>query len=236
MLKYYFYFYYFEGLIMWAPIAGYEGLYEMDKNKNVRNVKTWRIMPVNSHTVTLCKQGKSKRVKVNALQQGKTPPPIPAAQTPNRIENMRAHFGPWAQPNTAQLIGNAGEHLTCFELSKRGIRCAANVMESAPYDVIADFGQGELFTVQVKSCASAIIEGNGANPSYVFTFDKLKLAAVDLLAFVAIDAQKVCFMPSKFLTTKSKRFSAISFVDMADRTSNENLIKLYESYKTQSKF
>jgi hypothetical protein len=215
---------------MWTPIAGYEGLYEIDENKTVRNVKTWRTMPVNSNAVTLCKQGKSKRVKVNALQQGKTSPPLPAAQTPNRIENMRTHFGPWATPNTTTLIGDAGEHLTCFELAKRGIRCATNVMEGAPYDVIADFGQGKLFTVQVKSCASAVLSGNGTNPSYMFTFDNLKLPAVDLLAFAALDIQKVCFMPSKFSNTKSKRFSAISFADIADHTSDENLIKLYESY------
>ena len=223
---------------MWLPIAGFENIYEINDKREVRRAATHRLIPVKSNKVTLCKNGVPQAVKVSDLTPGKisdlNPVKILTASEPkkpsvDRLKSTEANFGPWAANNTTILIGDAGEHLACYELAKRGIRCTNNVIEGAPYDIIGDFGSGKLFTVQVKSCSAPVASGNAITPAYNFRFPYLDVLAVDLLAFVALDVKAVYFTFLKDLPRSDKRFTERGFYDLANQTTTETLLKLYKS-------
>ena len=61
------FFIFIQVFAMYAPIAGYEGLYELSTECRVRNARTTRLIPVKSGRVTLSKYGEPAAVLVRDL-------------------------------------------------------------------------------------------------------------------------------------------------------------------------
>lgn len=222
---------------MWRPIEGYEGLYEIDDSRTVRNFRTQRVLPVKSHRVTLCAKGVVQTRLVRDLRPTDTTPAQATSKKPPSRSNLlpasRLHHGPWATAakSITTLIGDAGEHLVAFELAKRGIRSATGVLEGAPYDVIADFGGGLFFTVQVKTTSCAGVFGHAATPAYCFTQLPTDFKAIDLFAFVALDRRRAIFELAGSKATTSRRFSIHTFDQESDESIDRVLLHLYNRMK-----
>ncbi len=92
-----------------------------------------------------------------------------------------------------KMIGQAGEHLVCAELSASQINCS-RADESCPYDIILDYGQ--LAKIQVKtsnysesphSIKFTVSRRNSVNRCY----DKKD---IDLFALVWLDEKKIAWL------------------------------------------
>lgn len=214
---------------MWLPLADYEGIYEIDENNTVRRVQSLRVLPVKSGHIILSKHGQPQRIRVTSLKPNNkyVPETIQSTAQLSRYESAQIEFGPWAPKNVSVLIGDAGQHLACYELARRGIRCATNVLEGAPYDVIGDFGSGRLFTVQVKSCASPVMQGNSITPGYHFRFADCDRKAIDLFAFVALDRKLTMFVRNNDKQTKNKLISEHEFIQTAETVTRKTLLDFY---------
>jgi hypothetical protein len=95
----------------------------------------------------------------------------------------------------SQRIGHIAEHYVCYDLSRRGIRVALSPFEQAPYDIIADY-HGTIFTVQVKGTQKPNMKINGQGrgyPVYLFKFSDNLTPRCDILAYVALDTEKICY-------------------------------------------
>lgn len=87
--------------------------------------------------------------------------------------------------------GSIAEAFVCYDMAKYGIRVAASPFENAPYDLIAEHNGG-FVKVQVKSTAKIAKEN-----SYVFNMGKSPLSKSDLIAYVALDKNIVCYRRPK---------------------------------------
>jgi hypothetical protein len=207
------FFIFIQVFAMYAPIAGYEGLYELSTEGRVRNARTTRLIPVKSGRVTLSKYGEPAAVLVRDL----TPSVIaaPAAALPSKTSRNAAaslRYGPWA--NTKHVPGHngaAGEHLVCALLERCGIFALRPPYATAEYDVIGDFGRGHFFTVQVKATSCAAATRRGDTPAYVFAGLPANQDACDAYAFVALDTLKVVFVLASECAQEAKRFMVVDF-------------------------
>ena len=93
-----------------------------------------------------------------------------------------------------KMIGQAGEHLVCSELSANQINCS-RADESCPYDIILDYGQ--LAKVQVKtsnyspapsSIKFTVSRRNSINRCY-------ESKDIDLFALVWLDSKLIAWLP-----------------------------------------
>jgi hypothetical protein len=143
------------------------------------------------------------------------------------------HHGIWSpdRPATLKLIGDAGEHLVAYELTKRGVRSATGVLEGAPYDIVADFGHGLFFTVQVKTTAAPKAYGRTITPAYEFTCLPADRTAIDIFAFVALDKSKVLFKLACEHPRSTLRLSPLSFGAESDASIDAVLLDLYNRMK-----
>lgn len=100
---------------------------------------------------------------------------------------------------TARAIcGHAAEHFVCYDLARRGLSAVSNPFEGAPYDIIADY-KGHLLRIQVKGTAEAYVADRvqGSKKwtvnAYQYHVKKDQLVVSDIVAFVAMDIQKVIY-------------------------------------------
>jgi hypothetical protein len=199
---------------MYAPIVGYEGLYEMSAEGRVRNARTYRIMPVKSGRVTLSKQGLPAAVLVGELAVSTAA--VPAALTlpplTSRLDAARSFYGAWANSgHVAKHNGAAGEYLVCAALEQHGVSAALPAVNTAEYDFIGDFGRGNFFTIQVKSTSCATEARPGDTPAYRFRGLPANPDACDVYAFVALDTGKVVFMLAQKFSQGGKNFKRVHF-------------------------
>jgi len=105
--------------------------------------------------------------------------------------------------NDNQLIGLAGQYLTCCDLITKGF-IAYPVAEGLPYDLILD-GKDCLLKIQVKTCWQPVSRYNEPkkNKCYVFNFQhgrgkyvkgRYSGDEVDIFALVALDIRKVGYI------------------------------------------
>jgi hypothetical protein len=105
--------------------------------------------------------------------------------------------------NDHQMIGLAGQYLTCCDLITKGL-IAYPVAEGLPYDIVID-GIDKFLKVQVKICWQPVPrKGEPAvNKSYTFNFQhgrgKYKIGTyskdeADIFALVALDIRKVGYV------------------------------------------
>jgi hypothetical protein len=105
--------------------------------------------------------------------------------------------------NDHQMIGLAGQYLTCCDLITKGL-VAYPVAEGLPYDLVID-GINNFLKVQVKTCwQSASRKGEpSVNKIYTFNFQhgrgKYKIGRygkdeADIFALVALDIRKVGYV------------------------------------------
>jgi Holliday junction resolvase-like predicted endonuclease len=96
------------------------------------------------------------------------------------------------------MSGHAAEHFVCYDLARRGLSAVSNPFEGGPYDIIADL-RGELIRIQVKSTAEAYVaervSGNKkwSVNAYQFHVKKTQLIHSDIVAFVAMDIEKIIY-------------------------------------------
>lgn len=213
----------------WLSIQGYEGLYEISGDK-VRNSKTQRDIPTRSGHVIISKMGVPARVKVKDMV-GVTYAPPPAHLQIVRghhdaNEKIRAYAWWDATKPTHVFLGDAGEILVCAELLLRGIRATFNPMAGAPYDVIGDFGEGQIFTVQVKTTSGPATSKGSRTSTYRFSSNESSRIASNIFAFVAMDTKKVVFELTEDFRA-SRTFTIELFNKKAETSIDTVLCKLY---------
>lgn len=214
---------------MFKPIAGYEGLYELSQEGQVRNARTTRLIPVKSGRVTLSKHGTPAAVLVRDLLPSDIA--VPAASLTLKISRLEAAgrlYGPWANHNGVRKhTGAVGEYLVCAVLERCGISAVLPSCNTPEYDVIGDFGRGHFFTVQVKttSCAAAARQGN--TPAYLFSGLPINQGACDAYAFVALDTFKVVFVLASECAQEAKSFMVVDFETKALTSVQSVLAALY---------
>ena len=218
---------------MYAPIAGYEGLYEISPESRVRNARTARSIPVKSGRVTLSKNGLPTSISVKDLKPSyATLPVAPAAVKTSRHAAACDNYGPWA--NTAHVpahTGAAGENLVCALLEQHGVFASRPPYATADYDIVGDFGRGHFFTVQVKTTACATEGRVGDTPAYKFSGLPEVRDACDIFAFVALDTFKVVFELARVVYAVSRSFMSVDFDAKASESIKNVLQKLYAEQK-----
>lgn len=97
------------------------------------------------------------------------------------------------------VCGHAAQHFVCYDLSVRGLHVFNNPFEHSPYDIIADY-KGRLLRVQVKGTAAPYVaersqegKSNWTVNAYQFHISEEQLKVCDLIAFVALDIQKIVY-------------------------------------------
>tara|TARA_R110000851_G_scaffold77117_1_gene169630 strand:- start:467 stop:1156 length:690 start_codon:yes stop_codon:yes gene_type:complete len=116
---------------------------------------------------------------------------------------IRKYNDPMDNINDMQ-IGKAGEYLVCADLILNGF-IAYPSEQGLPYDVVMDYG-GNLVKVQVKSTRKAknIPQRKTSIPAYIFHIGnngksnsrkKYKKDQVELFALVALDTNKIAYLP-----------------------------------------
>lgn len=225
----------------WMSIVGYEGLYEMTSDKQFRNARTHRPIPVKSgDVVCFSKSGVPKSEKVQNLigteviQQKEY---LNSKAESNKPTVTMKSYPWWVETSsTASFIGDAGETMVCSELLLRGIKATYNPMAGSPYDIIGDFGGGNLFKIQVKSASGfAAAGGQRRSPLYKFSMNGKSYLSCDIFAYVVIDSKKIVFElgtnkppTQNFNTDVFDRLSKTSIDDILhklytkDITDNEN--------------
>lgn len=205
---------------MWFPIQGYEGLYEVHVSGGVRNSRSKRLLSPISGKYALSKDGIPSRVSPATVRESI---PVEALAAPVELpewligeEDETSKYSPlfpWKNPNVS-IAGYAGEYLVCYELCMRGVICAMNTIPNAPYDIIGDFGKGELFKIQVKTNIKPKVKENKypAEVGYSFADIGKVREQCDVFAFVALDRQLVLFEIADNSTTNGRVFSVNSFV------------------------
>lgn len=121
--------------------------------------------------------------------------------------------------------GSIAEAFVCYDMAKYGIRVAASPFENAPYDLIAEHNGG-FIKVQVKSTAK-IAKHN----SYCFNVGNTPLGTSDLIAYVALDENIVCYRNPKNIKGKSGK-QWISQNTMLE-LSNTDLLDLFGGLKLE---
>jgi hypothetical protein len=217
----------------WMSIVGYEGLYEITYDKQFRNARTQRTIPVKSgNVVCFSKDGIPKVEKIRNLIGT-------AVIKPKEYLNIKAKSNkptitmksyPWwvDTSSTTSFIGDAGETMVCSELLLRGIKATYNPMAGSPYDIIGDFAGGNLFKIQVKSVSGATASTGQRRRSavYKFSMNGKSYLSCDIFAYVAIDSKKIVF---ELGTNKppTQTFNTDVF-DRLSKTSIDNILhKLY---------
>jgi len=215
----------------WLTVRGYEGLYEVSDTHIVRNSRNQRIIPAKSGRVTLCKDGLPYRVKVVDIVGVEYVDPKPASLTVvrgyNNI-NERIKAFPWWNPSNspAPFLGDAGETLVCSELLTRGIRATFNPMSGSPYDVIADFGNGQIFAIQVKTTSGVATITGGKTATYRFSSSEGSRVSCSIFAFVAMDIKAIVFELTEDFR-QSRTFSVDLFKRKAETSIDDCLCTLY---------
>lgn len=214
----------------WASIKGYEGLYDVSLSGDVRNARSQRIIPFKSGKVTVCKNGVPERLALRDITPVPIVKPEPLTQVTKEFSgpNSRIKAFPWwnEKRSSAPYLGDAGETMVCSELLVRGIRATFNPMAGSPYDVIGDFGDGQLFTIQVKS-TSGLCRGPQARTStYRFSSPENAKVSCDIYAFVALDTKKIVFVLVDDVFSH-RTYSEPLFNRLAETSIDDSLLRLY---------
>ena len=213
----------------WLSIRGYEGLYEISGNR-VRNSRTQRYIPAKSGHVTISKNGSPARVRVEDL----VGVAYEAPATHLRIvrghhdanEKIRAYAWWDTTKPTHTYLGDAGETMVCAELLLRGVRATFNPMAGAPYDVIGDFGEGQIFTVQVKTTSGPATSKGSRTSAYRFGSNESSRISSSIFAFVAMDTKRVVFELTEDFRA-SRTFTIELFNKKAETSIDAVLCEIY---------
>ncbi|HDU2896787.1 TPA: hypothetical protein ACPY9W_004570 [Klebsiella aerogenes] len=104
-------------------------------------------------------------------------------------------------------IGRTGEFFTLFALAKQGFQCCLSA-QMLPYDIVVDVGDMVL-RGQVKS---TLRHGDFGKSRSVYRFsmrcgkgskNPREISCTDFYAFVAIEDEKIAFIPSPLLESKN---------------------------------
>lgn len=217
--------------MQWFEIVGFEGLYEISETNEVRNCRTFRIINPNSNARYLSKNGIAMRVKNNELVKGNISKACAILSRKTEKKEQQKQTFSWGNENELSIMtGDAGEHFVCFELLTRNIRATCNVMSNATYDIIGDFGNGLLFTIQVKTRANRSMNHN--TEAYEFTHIGKSKKSCDIVALVALDTRKVVFLTyDKISTYGNKSIPKTIFDHLAESSIDLELEALYNRIK-----
>jgi len=217
----------------WFSIQGFQKLYEVSESGDVRNARSHRLIPRKSGAYTLCVNGVPIRIKASDIQpveHSEPEGPIHIIRTHNTtLEKIQAY--PWWTQGASyhSYLGDAGESLVCVELLVRGIKAACNIMAGAPYDIVADFGRGIVFTIQVKTTSGPCSSKNSRTPGYRFSSTANSKNACDIFAYVAMDNRRVVFeMADRLTDSHSRGFSVDDFNRRSITSLDEVLLKMYD--------
>lgn len=217
--------------MQWFEIVGFEGLYEISEANEVRNCRTYRIINPNSNARYLSKNGVAMRVKNSELVKGNISKASAIVSRKTEAKEQQKQTFSWGNINeTSIMTGDAGEHFVCFELLTRNIRAACNVMPNASYDVLGDFGNGLLFTIQVKT--RAYNTTNNSTDAYLFSDINSSRKSCDIVALVALDIRKTIFLSyDKIPTCGTKSIPKNTFYNLAETSIDAELETLYNRIK-----
>ena len=217
---------------MWIGVFGYESLYEINtESKIIRRKSSGREVVVNSGGVMLSKNGESKRllykdVIANSITEERVEREKEKSKECDALFPVLDMFeNGWKNDGAIGLLrGDLGEHLVCVELLSRGIRCGMNVFQGAPYDVVGDFGNGNIFKVQVKSRTGK----RNRNGSYDFGCEIAQLAVCDVMAHVGLDIRTVLFCLTSEIKSASLRANRAKLRALADGSIDRVLDALHK--------
>ena len=217
--------------MQWFELVGFEGLYEISDTNEVRNCRTFRIINANSNARYLSKNGLAIRVKNSALVKGNISKASEIISRKIDEKEQQKQIPTWGSANELTIMtGDAGEHFVCFELLTRNIRAACNVMPNASYDVLGDFGDGLLFTIQVKT--RTYNNTNNNTDSYLFSDINSSRKSCDIVALVALDIRKAIFLSyDKIPTCGTKSVPKNTFYNLAESSIDAELESLYARIK-----
>lgn len=215
----------------WFPVKGFEDRYEVSVEGAVRNARNGRLLSPVGRKYTLSDKKSIVRLTADELRDSSV------LSLDDLLSSAPERTAPFvlrdAQHPTA-LIGSAGEHLVCFELAMRGVMACCNVVPGAPYDVVADFGGGVLFTIQVKTAGHTVAKAKRGRTAEEYRFKKLSSvsSAVDAYAFVSLSQQAVVLeLPERIKGDVRVFASEASFAARAGRSIDELLPVLYSRVK-----
>ena len=217
--------------MQWFELVGFEGLYEISDTNEVRNCRTFRTINANSNARYLSKSGAAIRVRNSELKKGNISKASDILNKKLDEKNKQKQTFTWGNPNELSIMtGDAGEHLVCFELLTRNIRATCNVMSNASYDILADFGDGLIFTIQVKT--TNYVNNNNNTEAYNFTNIGKSKKSCDIVALVALDIKKVVFLTyDKITACGHKSVQKTIFISLADTSIDLELESLYARIK-----
>lgn len=115
-------------------------------------------------------------------------------------------------------IGDLAEVLTNYHLAAAGLVAFAPSMSHLPYDLLVDTSYGNFLRIQVKGSRNPRVLRGKVTNSYVFNIvvnerngrgkRQYQPSDLDWFAFVALDLEKVLFVPShEVLSKKISQFS-----------------------------
>jgi len=133
-------------------------------------------------------------------------------------------------PNTNFETGKLGEYICATKLMKMGETC--EIVNLDCIDIVVNRGEQGLIRLQVKSSRyktkdERITKGYQFFTAFGLVKKPLTIKQCDAIGFVALDIEKVIFMPvSNIGTQKTKRFSKSKFLlDNLEKNTWENTLE-----------
>lgn len=111
-------------------------------------------------------------------------------------------------------LGDIAEVLVNYQLARQGLIVFAPNVLHLPYDLLVDAGRGQFCRIQVKSTqTSRVVKGKPTN-SYTFNVAQMhkaqyKTTDVDYFALVALDLERVLYIPAKDVIAREKNQMSI---------------------------
>jgi hypothetical protein len=210
----------------WFPVAGYERLYEVSISGSVRNSRTKRLLSPVGKQYALSRDGVPALMRHADILATSLPTDLATCVSEYEFSTEKC-FKPYSSSNA---VGLAGEYLVCFELTRRGVLACNNIIASAGYDVIGDYGRGRLIKIQVKTVSAPASKDAYPAPEKWYKFKGLAsaIACCDVFAFVALDIGGVVFeRVATHHGGDNRGFSINSFKARMGRSIDEVLMSFY---------
>ena len=105
-------------------------------------------------------------------------------------------------------IGDLAEMLVNYQLSSAGLITFAPSAGHLPYDLLVDVRNGSFLRIQVKGSKSPRLLAGRVTQSYVFNTtaggarSNYHVGDVDWFAFVALDLEKILYVPAETVIAK----------------------------------
>ena len=109
------------------------------------------------------------------------------------------------QSTRTNKIGRVGEFFVAYVLERHGVEC--HHVDRFGMDLWCRLPNEQLVTIEVKTCTNSHRRGN-RRPAYLFTTNS---RTADWYAFVALDIERVLFVPMHEVTAMTLRIKPHNF-------------------------